>query len=209
MARAVAPVSVLGPGGAALVAAAAAVTGVVLPTKAALLAFAPVGPPNDHKGYQARQLAPTNLQNGRAPFAQARGQVPNAVTTCTRIFANITKEQEGTVMDDADEYVALPINETIATVPDTSRLLCSSGARAFFAVYQNVLDDIHKAIANPAEMELYRANPAVLQTGDWSKKYQDPFVVFARFPDPSICTEMHNQRTFAVSRDPRVPHRDN
>jgi hypothetical protein len=78
------------------------------------------------------------------------------------------------------------------------------GGQRFFAVYQNVLDDIHKAtasIASPAEMELYRANPAVVQTSDWSKKYQDPFVVFARFPDPAVRTKMHNQRTFAISHD--------
>ncbi|KAJ7882335.1 hypothetical protein B0H13DRAFT_2048223 [Mycena leptocephala] len=187
-AAAVAPAAALGLGGTALVAAAAG-PAVALPTKAALLAFVPIGPPNDHLGFQPAQPAPTNLQNGRAPYAQARGQVPNAVTTCTRIFANVTGEQEGTVMDDADEYLAL---------------VMFLGGQCFFAVYQNVLDDIHKAtasIASPAEMELYRANPAVVQTGDWSKKYQDPFVVFARFPDPAIRTKMHNQRTFAISRD--------
>ncbi|KAJ7920349.1 hypothetical protein B0H13DRAFT_2319545 [Mycena leptocephala] len=187
-AAAVAPAAALGLGGAALVAAVAGPT-VVLPTKAALLAFVPIGPPNDHQGFQPAQPAPTNLQNGRAPYAQARGQVPNAVTTCTRIFANVTGEQEGMVRDDADEYLAL---------------VMFLGGQRFFAVYQNVLDDIHKAtasIASPAEMELYRANPAVVQMGDGSKKYQDPFVVFARFPDPAIRTKMHNQRTFAISHD--------
>jgi hypothetical protein len=113
-AAAVAPAAALGLGGAALVAAAAG-PAVALPTKAALLAFVPIGPPNDHLGFQPAQPAPTNLQNGRAPYAQARGQVPNAVTTCTRIFANVTGEQEGTVMDDADEYVVLYTNESTLT----------------------------------------------------------------------------------------------
>ncbi|KAJ7871599.1 hypothetical protein B0H13DRAFT_2060300, partial [Mycena leptocephala] len=138
--------------------------------------------------FPAAQPAPPTSKRPRT-LRSARGQVPNAVTTCTRIFTNVTGEQEGTVMDDADEYLAL---------------VMFLGGQRFFAVYQNVLDDIHKAtasIASPAEMELYRANPAVVQTGDWSKKYQDPFVVFARFPDPAIRTKMHNQRTFAISRD--------
>ncbi|KAJ7817793.1 hypothetical protein B0H13DRAFT_1922679 [Mycena leptocephala] len=187
-AAAVAPAATIGLGSAALVAAAAG-PAVALLTKVALLAFVPIGPPNDHQGFQPVQPAPTNLQNGRAPYAQAWGQIPNAVTTCTRIFSNVNPEQEGTVRDDADEYLAL---------------VMFLGGQCFFAVYQNVLDDIHKAtasIASPAEMELYRANPAVIQTGDWSKKYQDPFVIFARFPDPSIRTKMHNQRTFAISHD--------
>ncbi|KAJ7855354.1 hypothetical protein B0H13DRAFT_1903150 [Mycena leptocephala] len=184
----VAPGPALRLAGAALVAAVVG-TNIVLPTKVALLAFVPIGPLNDHQGFQPVQPAPTNLQNGRAPYAKARGQIPNAVTTCTRIFSNVNPEQEGTVLYDANEYFTL---------------VMFLGGQRFFAVYQNVLDDIHKAtasIASPAEMELYPANPAIAQTGDWSKKYQDPFVIFARFPDPAIHTKMHNQHTFAISHD--------
>jgi hypothetical protein len=113
-AAAVAPAAALGLGGAALVAAVAGPT-VVLPTKVALLAFVPISPPNDHQGFQPAQPAPTNLQNSHAPYAKARGQIPNAVTTCTRIFSNVNPEQEGTVLDDADEYVVLYANETTLT----------------------------------------------------------------------------------------------
>ncbi|KAJ6600044.1 hypothetical protein DFH09DRAFT_1303396 [Mycena vulgaris] len=168
----------------------AAIAPGALPTHGELMALTPIGrAQNPHLARVPAQPAPTNNAEGRAPFMKNNGNARNIVITCMRVFANVQITQRDEVMAHLDEYLAFTV---------------FLGGQRYFAAYKNILDDIYNAvasIASPAEMTLFRAIPVEVQTGDYSQKYRDPFVIFAHFTDPTIRTALRNQRLFAVSRD--------
>ncbi|KAJ7450633.1 hypothetical protein FB451DRAFT_1374711 [Mycena latifolia] len=143
---------------------------------------------NPHLGTQPAQPPPANRSTGRAPYMTNNGRHTNLVITSRRTFSNVKPTQVANVEANRHEYLSLTI--------------CLGGQR-YFACYKDVLDDIYKtlaAIASPEEMQLYRANPIITQTGDWSQKYMYPFSVFAHFTDPAVRTAIYDQRTFAATQ---------
>ncbi|KAJ6610354.1 hypothetical protein B0H10DRAFT_2224999 [Mycena sp. CBHHK59/15] len=183
-----APTTALGLGGTALLMALAPAP--MLPTHAELMAFVPLDhADNPHLGTLPGQPVPTNNASGRAPYMRSNSHLTNRVITSQRTYTNIMLTQCDTIEVQCGEYLALTIY---------------LGGQRFFACYKNALDHIYTAvasIASPVDMELFCPVPIEAQTNDWSKKYMDPFTVFAHFHDPSIRTQIYNQRVFAVSRD--------